>query len=206
MSFNDYIIDGTERGFVGLEHLKEYLDLPEATTKHDEVLMFALISATARVTELAGNRVFFLPDDDQSRKFTRESITPLRRGWFMPLDEDLYRVTSITIDAEVVASTDYQLLPVNESPAEGIHFLNGVNRPSGEYGIQVSGRWCYSETPPRDVQRACLRLAAFYYRERSSQEFQVIGDDGTGQRQVPQTEPAQIPALLAKYRIRNLRI
>ena len=39
--------------------------------------------------------------------------------------------------------------------------------------ISITGRWAWSLTAPPDIAQACARLAAFLYKQRDAQLFDV---------------------------------
>ncbi len=196
---------------ITLDDLKRYLggglyqlddDDNVMATDDDTLLQELLDAASDRVTELAGGRTFALPDADATRSFYPE---PAARGWVIHFDADLQRVTSVQIGTRTIPAADYQLLPLNETPRTGLQLTDDL-MPSAEVLVKVTGRWAYSEAVPDDVQMATRRLAAYYYRERSSQEFEVQGNDEIGEKRISSAEPGQIAQLLAKYRVRPLTI
>ncbi|MXY97207.1 MAG: hypothetical protein F4Z29_05545 [Gemmatimonadetes bacterium] len=190
---------------ITLADLKRYLGGgmdDDDVTDDDDLLQDLLDAASARVTELAGDRVFTLPEADAVRSFYPE---PAVRGWMVRFSEDLHVVTSVAIGTRIIPASDYELQPRNDTPKDGLRFTDDV-MVDPDVLVKVTGRWCYSEAVPNDVKMATRRLAAYYYRERSSQEFEVQGNEETGQRKISSAEPRQIAQLLARYRVRPLTI
>ena len=69
-----------------------------------------------------------------------------------------------------------------------------------DYWVSVTGTWGYSATCPDDVRRACLVLAAYYYRQKDSQVFDVTAIPEAGVITIPQGIPATVTRVIAKYR------
>src|SRR5690606_24194618 len=73
-------------------------------------------------------------------------------------------------NAAEVASGNYRLFPRNDSPKWLIRLdeSQSWSVSDGDSEISVAGTWGYSATAPADIQHACVRLAAFLYRQKDN--------------------------------------
>jgi hypothetical protein len=118
----------------------------------------------------------------------------------------LLTVTTLTNgDSSVIASTDYVLQPVNDTPKWKIklkaskgHYWTYTDDP--ETAISVAGTWGWSATAPADIQQATYRLVAWMYASNDAHVFDTTAITEIGQVTVAHRIPADIMALLAPYR------
>jgi len=66
--------------------------------------------------------------------------------------------------------------------------------------VSVNGDWAYSAAVPGDIKEACKVLAAFAYRRKDSQVFEVTAIPGAGVITIPQGIPAGITDVLTYYK------
>lgn len=80
-------------------------------------------------------------------------------------------------DGTIVSANDYVTLPINaaalNSPMFGIRLKLNSNivwtwDDTPDACIQVTGRWAYSITPPRDIQMCAKLLAARLYKQKDN--------------------------------------
>lgn len=125
-------------------------------------------------------------------------------GRTLLLDEDLLSVTTITNgDGTALDSGDYVLLPANVTPKYAVRLKasSGVSwtyTTDPEDAISVNGTWGYANTQPDTVRHACIRLAAWYYRQKDA-PFETTGMPDLGLVTVPASIPADVTALLDPY-------
>ena len=103
-----------------------------------------------------------------------------------------------------IASTDYVTIPRNTTPYYGIKILTSSNETwdytdDPENGIEITGRWAYSSAAPADITQACARWAAYMYRQRDAQVFDVTAIPDAGVITIPQGIPADVKMLLDPY-------
>ncbi|MBZ0310601.1 MAG: phage gp6-like head-tail connector protein, partial [Anaerolineae bacterium] len=148
--------------YTTLEAIK--LTLNEVGTT-DDAFLTALITRASRAIDTHCGRFFV--GEAQTRYF--DAIADID-GQILLLDEDLLSVTELTNgDGDVIASSDYVLLPSNHSPhyairlkASGSESWTYVDDP--ENAIVVNGTWGFSNGTPDDVEQACIRLVVFMYK------------------------------------------
>ena len=183
--------------YIDASDLRTYLKI---TSESDDTLMTTLISsAQKRINEICHRT--FEASDDSIRYFDIYRDVKGRTVFF---DTDLIAITSLEIDNETIPATEYYLEPRNIKPAWGLSLrFNSTHlwtyTSTIEYTIKITGKWAYSETAPADIQHACKRLAGFYYKEKGAQVFETLGNDKTGQMQLPASEPSSVRMILKPY-------
>lgn len=175
--------------------LKEYLRIDG---EDDDGLFDTLLKAAqARVDQICQRT--FEASADSIRFFDAYEVVA---GHTLFFKEDLAAITRLENNGAVVPSTGYTLLPRNgPKPYYGLKLTKGRFEPGStpEDAIKITGKWAYSETAPFDIVQACKRLAGFYFREKDSQVFEVIGPSDQANITLPQTEPAAVKAILRPY-------
>lgn len=179
--------------------LKSYLDV--GGTADDTLLGLLLDRATEAIDNYTG-RVFSVADaTTRTYDATRANID----GPVLWLDYDCCGIEEITNgDGATVSDSAYVTEPRNGSHILGIRLKQSSNvmwtyATDWESAISVSGLWGYSETPPADVEQACIRWAAFLYRQRTSQLQDVTAIEA-GVVIRPTSVPGDVKAFLAPYR------
>ena len=120
-------------------------------------------------------------------------------------DGELASITSIVNgDGVTVASTEYVTTPRNETPYRAIKLLTSSGKlwtwaTDYEGAIAITGIWAYSATAPAAIQRACIRLASYYYKQKDAQVFDVTATPELGQITIPQSLPADVRIMLRPY-------
>ena len=69
-----------------------------------------------------------------------------------------------------------------------------------EGGITVTGKWAYSLTPPEAIKQATIRLAAYLYKQRDAQVFDITAQPEIGVITVPKGLPADVKQILDGFR------
>lgn len=131
------------------------------------------------------------------------------KGAMLYLDRDLASITSVTNGNGVaVTSGEYVTEPRNEAPYYAIRLLNSSGKVwecqsdgDCENAIVVNGIWAYGTSVPADVKRACIRLIAYWVKER-----EMVGDverpmqSESGQVMQPASIPKVVIDMLKPYR------
>lgn len=173
--------------YATVSQLKEYLSV---SGDEDDALLERLLKAATAAIEAYCARRFSGRED--TRRYGWESIA----GIDLWLDDDLLDVQQVTNGGEL-ESSDYILLPRNGPPYSRIRARGGWN-PAED--VVVTGTWGYSAEPPENIVHACIRLAAYYYRQRDAQVFDVTAVPEQGVITVPKGMPADVRQILDRYR------
>lgn len=186
--------------YATLAQLKAYLQI--SSTSDDTLLSDLLVRATETIS--AHCRTSFAVTSDTTRIFGWSSVQwdgDTQRGYLLlPGGVYLAAITGI-------AGEDQALIPLTEvvsfPPAPPYTVLARVGRPwlrRTDGVISITGRWGYSVTPPPDIVHACIRLAAWYYRQRGGgldADRPTITADGT--LVYPLALPADVYQILNQY-------
>jgi hypothetical protein len=175
--------------------------LAGATLTTDDALIATLVTRATQIVDTYTRRVFAVTTE--TRYFTPGVDT---QGATLHLDTPLVSATEvINGDDEIVDPADYVLLPLNESPKTRLRLKasSGVYwtyEEDPEGAISVEGEWGYASAPPADVVQATARLALWLYRQRES-PFNRMGNQITGEYEVPTALPDDVARLLDPYRL-----
>ncbi len=127
-------------------------------------------------------------------------------GLTLYLNYPLLTLTTLTNgDSAVIASTDYKLYPLNETPKYEVRLLASkgltwtyTTDPEG--AISVVGTWGLYTTAPADIEQAALRLAAYLYKQRDAQVFDQVGVSELGELHLAAKVPSDVMGYLRPYR------
>lgn len=180
--------------YASLTELKSYLGI---SSIGDDTLLTALLARAQKAVESYCGRVF-----EQTSETTRYYRADAVQDDVLWLDDDLLSVTTLTNgDAVVISSAGYWLEPRNTTPYYAIRLKSTYYWTFDTDGeVSVKGRWGYSATAPVDVAHATIRWAAYLYRQRDAQVFDVTAEPSLGMITVPKGIPADVKVLLESYR------
>lgn len=183
--------------------VKTYLGI---SSTGDNALIGSLIGRAQKAIETYTRRVFQTSTANTTHRFTVGKDTQGRMLW---LDDDLATISSVITDADstapsTVSTAEYITHPRNRAPYYAIEIRSDASEDwtfedAPETGVTVAGKWGYSTTPPADVKHACIRLAAYYYRQKDVQVFDVTTLPETGQMTVPVGIPRDVKMILDPY-------
>lgn len=192
--------------YTSLASVKDYLGI--TTTGNDDLLTTLIAAAQAAIDRHTGRT--FEASADSTKYFdaeydTSESYT--RLDW-TPYGLDLCAITSVVNgDGTTITSTKYVTEPRHYTPyfaiklkvSSGLYFTYDSD-DDNEDAIAITGKWAYSTTAPAEVAQACLRWAAYLYRQKDSGTMDVVAVPGAGIIEVPQGIPKDVTMLLKPYR------
>lgn len=189
--------------YAAASDVKTYLGI---SGSGDDDLITALIARAQRAIDSRTGRSFEV-SVDTTRRFTVGKDTV---GEKLLFDADICAITTVKTDADdgsggtTVPATAYVTLPRNKTPYYGIQLLTSKNydwtyTSDPEAGISVEGKWAYSTSPPADIVQACIRWAAYMYRQKDAQVFDTIAIPDAGVIQIPAGIPADVEKLLSPY-------
>jgi len=186
--------------YASLANLKSYLGIATTATGDDALLADLLTRAEGIIDAYTGRH---FEAETATKYFTIDDID----GQNLYLwGYDLLSVTKLTNgDGVEIASGSYKLFPRNDNP-KWIIRLNedkAWNFTNGDSEISVAGTWGFSATAPADITHACIRLAAFLYRQKdTSADIDRPMVTGDGVTIMPSGLPADVQKLLDRYKRR----
>lgn len=185
--------------YAELYEVKQYLGIGDQTS--DDVILGYLIARAQSVIEAYTGRNF--EAITATRYFTTDNI----KGRYLYLwGYDLLTVTTLTNgDDTEIASANYRLEPRNETPKWGIRLNEDTTweMADSDSEISVAGTWGYTATPPDDIKHACIRLAAFLYRQKdTSADIDRPLVTGDGVTIMPGSIPQDVRMMLDRYKRR----
>jgi hypothetical protein len=188
-----------------------YIDLPTfkaymgITVPDDDTLLNACIGRAAAALDAACGRTFAASADSTRRFDALRDVSGFGRTLY--LGDDLCAITSIvngdgtTIPLSAIVTEPRGRAPYYALTLKTDSDLTWTYPDAPEDAIAITGRWAYSLTPPPDVAHACLRLAAYFYRQKDTHDALA---PAAASRDAVLTLPARLPldvqALIAPYR------
>lgn len=122
------------------------------------------------------------------------------------LDQDLHTLVSLTNgDTTVIPVGSVWLEPRNSGPPFRLIRLhsNYVFVWNTDADVVISGTWGFSTVPPAAISRACVELAAYYYRVKDMGPGDVAGVNAAGEVQFPKDMPDYIKGKLNPYKSKS---
>lgn len=167
----------------------------------DDLVIDSLVTDASRVVDTFTLRQFYFATGTFSYNQTA--------GKEIYFDRDIYSVVSVTNgDGTTVASSEYNLYPLNSTPKYSIRLKQGSTTlwqldSSGNYEgvVSIVGVEGYSTSIPADIELATLIIAVALYRQRTGQtplEGGVV--TAQGNLLLPSGLPKTATQLLAKYK------
>ena len=185
--------------YCSLAQMKTYVG---ATDNDDDALLTDCITRAEAVIDRATKRRFEATADSTRTFDAQQDVA----GRTLYLDADLCAITSIT-NGDGAAITALQVVsePRNHAPYYALTLkastgLAWTYETDPEDAISVTGRWAYSTTPPADIEQACVRLAAWLYRQKDSSsdlDRPMVSMDGA--TLLPAQIPADVQRMLQPY-------
>lgn len=184
--------------YASLAEVKSYLGISVTT---DDTLLAALIARAQKIIEIYTGRVFEAVT--ATRYFSTDSI----EGRYLYLwGDDLLTVTTLTNgDGTTITAANYRLEPRNENPKWQIRLDEDTTWEfdNSDDEVSIAGTWGYTATVPDDVKHACIRLAAFLYRQKdTSADIDRPLVTGDGVTIMPGNLPADVKLMLDGYKRR----
>ena len=187
--------------YASMTNLKDYLGISVASTADDPLLTDLLARAEGIIDAYTGRH---FEAETATKYFTIDDVD----GQDLNLwGYDLLTVTKLTNgDGMEIASGSYKLFPRNDNPKWMIRLdeEQSWNFTDADSEISVAGTWGYSATAPADITHACIRLAAFLYRQKdTSADIDRPMVTGDGVTIMPSGLPADVQKLLDRYKRRT---
>ena len=149
----------------------------------DDSLLSAIIDGAESFIEQYTGRDF-KADTDVTRYFDANKDTD---GEYLYLDFDLCSITTVVTDADnsdtSIASTEYVTVPRNTAPYYALKLLGSSTNEwtytdDPEMGIEITGKWGWSEAPPADIEAAMRDIVKSVYRSRDANADTAILSSG----------------------------
>lgn len=171
----------------------------------DTILLTRAISAAETYIDSQTNRHFEAETD--TRYYDRSAINRWNSRQLDLLADDLLTITTLTngdSSGTAIANTDYWLVDRNLGPPyHGVLLKTNISaywQWDIDYWVSIAGTWGYSATPPSDVVEATAELAAYLYRKKDSQVFEVTAILESGALAIPQGIPATVDRIIQRYK------
>lgn len=147
-----------------LADVKSYLKVSSAS---EDAILTTMLNAAIGDVEAHCNRVFVAASATRNYPVIAPYFDARRR--LMTLYEDLVSITTLTNGTgEVIAASDYEVLPVKGGRIEQIMIKREapVRFQTGSSGetVQLSGSWGYAATCPSGVFLLLIELVEWHYR------------------------------------------
>ncbi len=184
--------------YANLAELKTYLGLGSQAT--DDGLLTSCIERAQAAIDSHCHRSFEAGADSTRHYHLDRDV----RGRTLYFDEDCAQITKVENAGVEISSDEYVTEPRNLAPYYGITLVTYRGAvwsftQGPEDAVKVTGRWAYSIAPPADIVQATLRLAAYFFRQKDAQVFDVTADPRTGMMTVPQGMPRDVNLMLKPY-------
>ena len=185
--------------------LKSYLGFTTSETADDSLLVTLINAAQASIDSYC-KRSF--EGTTATRYYDWTALDSVGR---LRLDDDLLStstgaivITNGDTGATVITSTQYRFEPYNTVSKRLVRLLSGSTGSGWQFGtdgrISVAGSWGFTTAAPNDIVHATNRLAAYFYRQKDAQVFDVTAMPGMGEMIIPKGMPADVVKLLKPYR------
>ena len=161
----------------------------------DDLLSALIGSASMMINRYC--RRSFTAQDETVRVFRKSRVyDDSFNGQVLIFDEDLAEDASLIQDPDDLTwDPDVFYLQENKPPFWAVELEEG----SWPDVVEVTGYWCYSRTPPTDVEYACLRLVKWLYDLRDTTKGQIPIITPEGEVLMPEGLPSDIRAILSPY-------
>lgn len=184
-------------------NLKPYLKI---TKPDDDDLLEEKLNVATDIIKIVADREFEAASDTTRYvDYNEENVV----GRTLYLDFDLCQITSVVNGNGVtVDPSEYVTIPRHETPYYALKLKTSAGKAwefdqDEEDAIAITGRCAYSVTPPPLIVHACVRLAAWLYRQKDDHKGEgdrpiVTGAFGTVI--LPSRLPADIQDLLLHFK------
>lgn len=174
--------------YASLTELKNYLNI---TVNDDDVLLIRLLESATQTIDTLTQRRFVANEETRI-------VTNVHRQYLF-LNDDIVQLLELKDRNDNVI--DIQTVDV---PVYPTRYLKRINATWPANGVKVTAKWGFSFAPPADIVQICIRLAAYLYRQKDAQVFDVLGQAATGTLTLPSGVPSDIRQMLDNYRVRSV--
>ncbi len=191
-----------ENGYATLDQYKGFADV-DSTDGDDDAAIEKIIEGVSRYIDLKTQRTFY------ARTETRKYSLPPDGGRELELDDDLLTITTLTNGDDVeIEATDYNLIPINETPKSAIRlkqtstiFWALDSDGNSEFVIDVAGTWGYMTNHTDDIREACLMTTQSFVKRRFGENVSGIAKvTAAGVVITPQDVPSSAADIINHYK------
>jgi uncharacterized phiE125 gp8 family phage protein len=176
--------------YVTSAELKSYLHIDDA---NDDAQIALAIAAASRAIDTHCGRQFGSVSPIEERFYTGR-WERRRRRWVVEVD-DIMTTTSLTVEVEGQAITEYQLEPSNAEfkGRPWTHLVVSPDSsvmPTGEQDeVAITGTWGWTAVPSSVKQATLLQASRFFARRGSPYGVAGSPDEGTELRLLSRVDP-----------------
>lgn len=181
--------------YATLDQLTSYLGIDES---YDDDNLLSSLLARAQAAIDSYTRRTFEAAEDTTRYHNADYIS----AQLLMLDGDCCAVTAVANGSgAIIPAAEYRSLPRNRTPFYALQLdpTGSLAWDADGDGIAVTGRWAYSVSAPADVTHACIRLAAWFYRQKDNTGLDAPMISGSVTI-LPVRLPADVAETLKPYR------
>jgi len=162
-----------DNGYATLAEYKLFADV-DSTDGDDDSAIESIIEGVSRYIDLKTQRRFYAKSE--TRYYDRPS------GRELELDDDLLTITTLSNgDGVEITSSDYNLIPRNDTPYRAIRLTETStvawtldSDGNSEFVIDVAGTWGYMTTHTDDIREACLMITQSFVKRRFGENVSGI--------------------------------
>ena len=176
--------------YATLNELKTYLNI---SVYDDDMLLLRLLEAATQTIDSLTQRRF--------TAFEETRIVTSVHQQYVFLNDDIVQLLEVT-------DRNNNVIDVNtiDIPVYPTRYLKRLNATFPRDGVKVKAQWGFSFAPPHDIKQVCIRLAAYLYRQKDAQVFDVLGQAATGTLTLPAGIPSDVRQMLDNYRVRSVAL
>jgi len=187
-------------GYASLAEVKAYINT-SSTNAGDDAVIEDMVEMASRLIDAETHRTFYARTETHYFDYTS------LRSLFM--DDDLLTITTITNgDALTIASTEYNLYPLNKTPKNEIRLKKASTyywcldgNSNDEAVITVAGTWGYAATAPDHIKHACISIVISAYHRRYGEGVEGVANiTAAGVVVTPRDIPADAWGIIKSYR------
>ena len=169
--------------YISVAEAKAYIG-GESGISDDALIKVIIDGAESFIESYTGRD--FKADTDATRYFDSNADTVDK---LLILDGDLCSITSVVTNADdgssgtTITSSEYITIPRNRTPYYALKLLTSSSNlwtytDDPEMGIEITGKWGWSTSPPADIEAAMKDIVKSVYRSRDANADTAILSSG----------------------------
>jgi hypothetical protein len=174
--------------YATLAQTKQYLGIAGTG---DDALLTRLLDAASAMIDARCARTF------SASTASKRHNANMSVGRDLVLLDDLRSISTVTTDqSQTLVATDFVAF---DAPTRVLRLSDTAPALDARDWFIVTGTWGYMQSPSADIEQTCVRLAAWLYRQKDAQTFDLTGVAQAGQMFVQSRIPPDIDAMLRQY-------